>query len=347
MTVESLAGLTIDDIIEKVVKQTNSLLDAREQQQTTVIGEPSDVQMESAGEDGREETEVIGMEPDIGWKNPEAIEQSMEDSGMISNSSQLLPQPNVTIDTLDNNHDTFSEDSWFEQHARELLQSTPAAPPAQPTLIGKISIDITNKGYIFYCDKWVKKVFFNNFGYLQRFMYDTVKGPTGNDWYTKGQKIARKNYRGAHVDNFPNFCFKNQTSGIYPEPVQNVPIELNNAFYTIPVPQPLVNRRKYRCSEKLTAQQKRANYRRQNAISQPSPNRYNRRLHNRQGSRGTNGWYGNPDGSIHYSLDEGTQNDAIDVPLEDLPLDQFPRELENEVREMQTRLRRLEARFKD
>lgn len=348
-TVKSVTGLTIDDIIERVVKQTNNLLDARERNEDTIMADeqPADVQMESAGENGREETEIIGMEPDIGWKNPDAIERTMDDSGMISNSSQLLPQPNVTIDVLDNNQDTFSEDSWFDQHAQELLQSTPAAQPAPPTLIGKISIEITKKGYIFYCDKWLKKVFFNNFGYLQRFLYDTVKGPTGNTWYTQGKKIQRKNYRGVYVDNFPNFVFENQDSEICPEPAQNVAIELDNAYYSVPIRRPLVTRNKYRNLEKLNAQQRRANYRRQNALRQPSPNTNNRRLHNRKGSRGTNGWHGNPDGSIIYSLDEETQTDAIEIPLEDLPLDQFPREFENEVREMQQRLRRLEARFKD
>lgn len=320
---DEFRNLTIDDLVDRVVLRTQQMLAAQDESSNPKpaqgISTDTDVVMESADESPRHVK--------IGEKD--AIERTMDDSGVVSVASQILPKPNVTIDCLDNPADAFSEDSWFDEHAQALLHSTPAttdaptaptAPPAEPEapVRGKITIDINRNDFTLYCDQWSNRFHFSHFGYLQRFICDIVKGPTATVWYSKRRPIERRNYRNESKDNFPNFHFENHNRDLYPRPRQTAPINFieNN------------DRNHSQNTLVMTAQQRRANYRRQNATTRNSPNVRNLRLHNRSGSRG----------SVNASID--TTQDS--VAIENLSSDQFPAELAQEVKELRERIDRID-----
>ena len=323
---EEFRKLSIDDLVDRVVMRTQQILADQEREAETAGAKGTtandDVVMESADEAPRE-------------NKTDAIGRSMDDSGVVSIASQILPKPNVTIDVLDDNPvDDFSEDSWFDDHANAILQSTPsvADQPAAPPARGKITIDLNEKDYTLYCEHWkvttqvgltkLRKIHFSNFGYLQRFIYDTVKGPTATVWFSKGRQLTRTNYRHGNNDNFPNFDLKDQTENVYPKPRQVAPIHFDRRDYCNHSPVRLA----------LTAQQRRAHYRRQNATRQRSPNVRNLRLHNRSGSRG----------SVNASIDSINET----VAIENLPNESFPEELEKEVQVLRKRIQRLESKLR-
>lgn len=330
VTLDEFRNLTIDDLVDRVVLRTQQVLASQDesanQNPDKVVSVDTDVVMESADEAPRN---VM-----IGKIQSDTIDREMDDSGVVSMPSQVLPQPNITIDVLDNPADAFSEDSWFDDHAQAVLQSTPTVAPdanaidataadAQPVKEnkGKITIVLNEKDYTVICDQWSNKIHFSNFGYLQRFIYDTVKGPTATVWFSKNRRLKRLNYSEGK-DNFPNFDFTNQKHNLYPRPRQVNPID----FATIN------QNRRLSSNSVLTAQQRRANYRRQNATVRNSPNVRNLRLHNRSGSRG----------SVNQSIvSVDAPDDSVAIVNEQPPVE-VEQDVFEEIRELRNRLHRLE-----
>ena len=210
------------------------------------------------------------------------INQTMNDSGIAPPTidSQVLPKPNVTIETLDETStvaDTFEADSddWFDKEAAKIIQSTPQPLQRQ----GKVTIDLKNSYYCISTRTWPIECRFQDFELFSKFLKEMIKGPNNTVWYnaptlpTSGavSRINRKCYSFI-PGNFPNFDFdeyrrQNQITTIEPRMV-NSTLE------------PQAQKRQY---------WKKKNFRRQNAIdhgdSPKKPNTKNIRLFGRKGSR--------------------------------------------------------------
>ena len=348
VSLEEFNNLTIDDLVEKVVNRTKQILDSQESRDektdtTTVIGDTVDadpVAIELTNESSQDTPQEKPVK--IG-----SVVQESRDSGL---DSQTLPLPNVHIDMLDGpedaQNDDFSEDSWFDEHAADLIQSTPtganaiAPKPDVPTApvkgnYGKLTIELKESGFQFYCDKWATVAQFNDFRTLQHFLHDVVQGPGMNRWYTNGYRLRRKNYRHSKIgQNFPNFDFSRiYRAKISPEvripnyrnttDIVNYPIDFKNAYYTVNSPQSL-------------AQQAKRVLTRQDAVrARKPPNVRQLRLHNRKGSRGSG------DGSMD------SPNRSIDEPAKDKAMDDFTVKLSLEILSLRSKLQKLESRFKD
>ena len=320
------ADLTMEQLVERIVTKANDIFRANG---TEVITMEPMAFMRSI-RPPTPATPIVPMQP---VSNDSGLAPPTADSPI---SSQSLPKPNVHIGVLDEGEDGFSDESsnWFEVEAEKIIkQSTPV--PSK----GKITIDISQKGYTVYSDTWATKAFFNNFGYLTRFLYDIVNGPTRTHWWSRNGPLKRKNYRGfAMGPNFPNFDFENFPEMIYPEPKARI----NHCYYCIPRYRPMTtfynelsgpNRHTRRLGE----------IGRQNAIDgtpeqvTPRPNPRNLRLDNRQGSRGEQTakrpsfqWQKYSDADLEYS-----------------PASEFPKDLETQVLEIQKRLHTMESKYKN
>ena len=271
VSLDEFRDLTIDDLVDRVVKRTRDILwDLKDQEETnqtnrdtTANGElevnatidvTHDEPMDEAIEDDGADREP---EPNIGWKNT-TIARSMEDSGVMTHDSQMLPKPNLTIEGLDDevqgpNGDGFSEDSWFDSHAQAIIASTPGddkaveketEPPLEKPVQGKLTIEISSDKYVLLLDQWSNRLIFDNFDILQQFLYDVVKGPTRTDWFHGNRHIKRKYYRNNDptVRNFPNFELTGQPSEIFPTTTRGNPvIDLNESYYSISNKSNLVN----------------------------------------------------------------------------------------------------------
>ena len=291
-------NVSMEEMVEIVAERTRQLLlsDNRKETENEIIDRPRSDSEASVTEVNRDVTasaiEPIETEADPPIELFQAlnadstmnesrkigpIDQTMEDSGLAppTTDSQVLPAPNVAIETLDGTGDDFETSSgWFDNMANDLIgrqQSTPST--------GKITIDIDTTGYFVTGSAWTIACKLTKVSDMLKFVKNIVQGPPHNDWvahYQDGERLRlfRKCYEFSSR-NFPNFDF---------ERLQNRNFE-NEAWCEIEPQNEPISLVRAKPTRKMLREIGRSNAIDEGTPIKNTPNTRNSRLHGRKGSR--------------------------------------------------------------